>query len=162
MTEEIKEILEALKPHNDIKEYPLYLNRKQQDLLYDYIKNLQQKIDLYENPDDMTLFYMWLDEKSKDKMKQLQQENEILKKNAEHNDKVVDKARWNEMIYKSRCEKANDFIDNYDVFKEFSFPLMKRDIENQIKSSIDYEFNSTFRKKLKNILNGSDVNEKII
>ncbi len=62
-------------------------------------------------------------------------------------------------IYKSRCEKANDFIDNYDVFKEFSFPLMKRDIENQIKSSIDYEFNSTFRKKLKNILNGSDENE---
>lgn len=46
MTEEIKEILEALKPHNDIKEYPLYLNRKQQDLLYDYITNLQQ---LYEN-----------------------------------------------------------------------------------------------------------------
>lgn len=43
MTEEIKEILEALKPHNDIKEYPLYLNRKQQDLLYDYITNLQQE-----------------------------------------------------------------------------------------------------------------------
>lgn len=62
-------------------------------------------------------------------------------------------------IYKSRCEKANDFIDNYDVFKEFSFPLMKRDIENQIKSSIDYEFNSTFRKKLKNILNVSGENE---
>lgn len=62
-------------------------------------------------------------------------------------------------IYKSRCEKANDFIDNYDVFKEFSFPLMKRDIENQIKSSIDYEFNSTFRTKFKNILNGDDENE---
>lgn len=57
---------------------------------------------------------------------------------------------------KNRIEKVNDFIDNYDVFKEFSFPLMKRDIENQIKSSIDYEFNCSFRKKLKNILNGSD------
>ena len=36
----------------------------------------------------------------------LQQENEILRKNAEHNDKVVDKARWNEMLYKSRIDKA--------------------------------------------------------
>lgn len=68
----------------------------------------------------------------------------------------LQKATEQTEIYKSRCEKANDFIDNYDVFKEFSFPLMKRDVENQIKSSIDYEFNSTFRKKLKNILNGSD------
>ncbi len=72
-------------------------------------------------------------------------------------DRQFYKCRMDEYVdYKSRFEKANDFIDNYDVFKEFSFPLMKRDIENQIKSSIDYEFNSTFRKKLKNILNGSD------
>lgn len=68
----------------------------------------------------------------------------------------IEEARKERNDYKSRCEKANDFVDNYDVFKEFSFPLMKRDIENQIKSSIDYEFNSTFRKKLKNILNGVD------
>lgn len=40
----------------------------------------------------------------------LQEENEILRKNAEHNDKVVDKARWNEMIYKSRNEKAIEYI----------------------------------------------------
>lgn len=55
--------------------------------------------------------------------------------------------------YKLRIDKANELIDNYDVFKEFSFPLMKRDVEQQIKSSIDYEFKITFRNKLKNILN---------
>ena len=55
-----------------------------------------------------------------------------------------------------RNEKAIVFIDNYDVFKEFSFPLMKRDVEAQIKSSIDYEFKSTFRNKLKNILGGDE------
>lgn len=37
------------------------------------IKSLEQKINQYENPDDLTLFYMWLDEKAKDKMKELQQ-----------------------------------------------------------------------------------------
>ena len=55
--------------------------------LHNYITNLQQKIEQYENPDDMTLFYMWLDVKAKDKMKELEQENED---------------------YKSRCEKAID------------------------------------------------------
>lgn len=40
----------------------------------------------------------------------LQKENERLKENSIHNDKVVDKAKWNEMIYKSRNEKAVDGI----------------------------------------------------
>lgn len=55
-----------------------------------------------------------------------------------------------------RIVNANKFTDNYDVFKEFTFPLMKRDVEQQIKSSIDYEFNNTFRTKLKDILNVGD------
>ena len=42
------------------------------------VYDLQQKVEQYENPDDLTLFYMWLDEKAKDKMKHLQQENERL------------------------------------------------------------------------------------
>ena len=40
----------------------------------------------------------------------LQKANEILKENAIHNDKVVDKAKWNEMIYKSRIAKAKEYI----------------------------------------------------
>lgn len=46
---------------------------------YDEIQDLKQKVNQYENPDDLTLFYMWLDEKAKDKMKELQQENKELK-----------------------------------------------------------------------------------
>lgn len=52
----------------------------------------------------------------------LQEENKILKENAEHNDKVVDKAKWNEMIYKSRNEKAIEYMNNtFDItsIKEF-------------------------------------------
>lgn len=44
MNDEIKEILEALKPHNDIiKEYPLKLSIEEQKLLLDYITNLQKE-----------------------------------------------------------------------------------------------------------------------
>ena len=47
-------------------------------------------------------------------------ENERLKENAIHNDKVVDKAKWNEMIYKSRCEKAIEYIHNHQLVFELS------------------------------------------
>lgn len=46
---------------------------------YDEIQELKQKVNQYENPDDLTLFYMWLDEKSKGKMKELQDEIQNLK-----------------------------------------------------------------------------------
>lgn len=37
-----------------------------------YLENqkLKEKVNQYENPEDMTLFYMWLDTKAKDKLKQ--------------------------------------------------------------------------------------------
>ena len=44
MTNEIKEILEALKSHNDIvKEYPLTLSIEEQKILLDYITDLQKE-----------------------------------------------------------------------------------------------------------------------
>ena len=49
-------------------------------------------------------------------------------------------------------DKLNNYIDNYDVFKVFSFPLMKKWEENQVKSSIDYEFKTSLIKDLKDIL----------
>lgn len=121
--------------------------------LLDYITNLQQeKSDICKNRLAIAI--------ERDRLQQenerLKFENGNLKTNEQINVEVHNKQVEIIKDYKSRCDNANDFIDNYDVFKEFSFPLMKRDIENQIKSSIDYEFNSTFRKKLKNILNGSD------
>ena len=36
-------------------------------------KQLQEKLDKYENPEDMTLMYMWCNEKAKDKIKQLKE-----------------------------------------------------------------------------------------
>ncbi len=54
---------------------------------------------------------------------------------------------------KDVIDKINNYIDNYDVFKVFSFPLMKKWEENQVKSSIDYEFKTSLIKDLKDILN---------
>ena len=49
----------------------------------------------------------------------LQEENKILRQNAEHNDKVVDKARWNEMLYKGRNKKAIEYIKEHQRKDEF-------------------------------------------
>ena len=54
--------------------------------------------------------------------------------------------------YKLLLDEIREYINNYDVFKEFSFPLMKRDEENQVKSSIDYEFKISIKKSLLQIL----------
>ena len=53
---------------------------------------------------------------------------------------------------KEVIDKLNNYIDNYDVFKVFIFPLMKKWEENQVKSSIDYEFKTSLIKDLKDIL----------
>jgi hypothetical protein len=159
MEENLKASLEWLK---DCAENGYIFETGDSKLLLDYITNLQQDLDKANDiiEKDRQFYKCRMDEYA-----ELKKENEKLK---EENKRIFSKVNDDELLisnamnyaeaqdYKSRCEKANDFIDNYDVFKEFSFPLMKRDIENQIKSSIDYEFNSTFRKKLKNILNGVD------
>ena len=54
--------------------------------------------------------------------------------------------------YKEVIDKINNYIDNYDIFKVFSFPLMKRWEEEQVKSSIDYEFKTSLIKNLKDIV----------
>ena len=166
----VKEILRGLKSIIEEKEngvvemdiktgliYPTTMKLCSDDckILLDYITNLQQENEkLKENQSGFTL---------EDYTRLLNNYQELQKEHKnctrKHWQEKCGEHHAKELIYKSRCEKANNFIDNYDVFKEFSFPLMKRDIENQIKSSIDYEFTSTFRKELKNILNGSDENE---
>ena len=53
---------------------------------------------------------------------------------------------------KEVINKVNKYLNEYDVFKVFSFPLMKRWEEEQIKSSIDYEFKESLIKNMKDIL----------
>lgn len=105
MNDEIKEILDNVKKCCDITKDQSFTLYQRQDILVllDYITNLQQ---------DNTM-YAQLKDEYEEEIKDLQQENQILKENAIHNDKAVDKARWNETIYKSRIDKAIEHIEKH-------------------------------------------------
>ncbi len=49
-------------------------------------------------------------------------------------------------------KEVREKVDNFDVFKEFTFPLMKRDEEQQVKSSIDYEWRKSIKEPILEIL----------
>ena len=53
------------------------------------------------NPKKQLEFY-------KDLSEQLQRENKILKENAKHNDKVVDKVNWENMLLKKENKQLKD------------------------------------------------------
>ena len=52
-------------------------------------------------------------------IERLNKENNILKKNAEHNDKVVDNVNWENMLLKKRIDKAIEYIENYLCSDEY-------------------------------------------
>lgn len=85
---------------------------------------------------------------------ELQQENKILRENAEHNDKVVDKVNWENMLLKKENEKLKE---NWNKLKEY--------LENKIdKYSINLEYLSAERmtqikNKMQELEQGSDSNE---
>lgn len=154
MKDEIKEILDSIQEHLKENEenfkkgavdstvYYLYCDNAR--TLLDYITNLQtieqqysailsenaelqNKLDQYENPDDMTLFYMWLDTKAKDKIKQLQEENERLKEVVENlttmtvcgdRKQIKNTAQFKLEQCQSRIDKATDYIEKCRYYHE--------------------------------------------
>ena len=91
MKDEIKEMLQEIK--ETVDDY-LKIYKLEDDMMYDTINYKASQ------------WYALLDY-----ITNLQEENERLKENAIHNDKVVDKAKWNEMLYKSRIEKAIEYLE---------------------------------------------------
>lgn len=90
-------------------------------------------------------------------VKKLQQENKELSKMCE----LYSKSLYNADLTKAKqkleekekiIEDAIECWHNYNVFDSFSFPLMKKWEENQVKSSIEYELNETLGKQLLSIL----------
>ena len=66
-------------------------------------------------------------ELEKEEIEQLQQENKILKENAENNDKVVDKVNWENMLLKKENKQIKDnwiklkeYLHNVDVVIDYS------------------------------------------
>ena len=74
MSETLKEIIENMPKDILIKSFEtVYEDSIKKDL---EIERLNKKIEQYENPEDMTLMFMWCDEKAKDEIKRL---NNIIK-----------------------------------------------------------------------------------
>lgn len=111
MNDELKEIIELINTKYEDYYIDDFLSGEDVKKLADYITNLQQKVEQYENPEDLTLFYMWLDEKAKDKMKELQQRIEkaisILNKRKEDTEDFS----WVEMRRNSYYEECDEVIN---------------------------------------------------
>lgn len=71
-------------------------------------------------------------------IEKLQQENKILKENAENNDKVVDKVNWENQLLKKENEQLKKQVDEY---KKLGFKYLQdknNNLEIQQKEFIDY------------------------
>lgn len=88
-------------------------------LLLSYIEQLQtnvkdckQKLEQYENPDDLTLFYMWLDTKAQDKMKQLENKCESLLEDRKELLNAVN-------ILQNNRDKALEYIEKHNFMSDW-------------------------------------------
>ena len=89
---------------------------------------------------------MMTEEEARNRAKELLNENQV---------DLLTKYMFLEQQCKKQKEvidKIDKYINDYNVFEVFSFPLMKRWEEEQVKSSIDYEFKTSLIKDLKDIL----------
>lgn len=85
----------------------------------------------------------------KEKNKKLELELELRKTAQKREHEAIH--RVNDL--EEALEEIKRYINNFDVFKEFSFPLMKRWEEKQAQSSIDYEFKTSIQKNILDIIN---------
>ena len=67
-------------------------------------QQLKEKINTYENPEDLTLMFMYCDEKAKDKIKDLNEKVDYLKNKCENKDK------W--------CQLIADIGYDYDGYRQ--------------------------------------------
>ena len=72
-------------------------------------------------------------------IEKLQQENKILKENAEHNDKVVDKVNWENMLLKKENKQLKD---NWNKLREYIKETKLKEFEK------DYGLSNSFYKEV--------------
>ena len=90
-----KEIHELLKIEND---NTTFFTNKELKMIDDYIKELEA----YKY--NMNRDYLRLEKENQE----LKKENKILRENAEHNDKVVDKVNWENQKLKKQLEEYKE------------------------------------------------------
>lgn len=90
------------------KEYKPINNLWKDSEGYRYFGTLKLSSKIKYDGDDFIPLWEWIN--------QLQQENKILKENAENNDKVVDKVNWENMLLKKENKRLKD---NWNKLKEW-------------------------------------------
>ena len=80
-------------------------------------------------------------------IKQLQQENKILKENAENNDKVVDKINWENQLLKTKIKNAIEYINKYENIKAYYEYIDEDEYD-------EYNYDEDFKEELIHILQG--------
>ena len=95
-------------------------------------------------------------------LRKLQQENKILKENAEHNDKVVDKVNWENQLLKKENKKLKDKLskietliinhncDTGDIYYKYNSKFLKSELKQRI-LEIVYEEESDSNEKISKI-----------
>ena len=80
----------------------------------------------------------------RDMVLELQEENEILKENAENNDKVVDKINWDNQLLKKENKKLKDKLskietliishncDTGDIYYKYNNKFLKSELKQRI------------------------------
>ena len=99
-------------------------------------------------------------------IEQLQQENKILKENAENNDKVVDKVNWENQLLKKENEqlkeKNEDLELNWEIIRQYCLDEQIPEESDEYNSYIEFS-NSVYDNilnKMQEIERGSDSNAK--
>ena len=99
---------------------------------------IKRKLDQYEDPDDLTLFYMWLDEKAKDKMKQLQEEKEKYKhkfwEEQEQNEYLQDRIKELETINEEHRKLNGELREEKKDLLEETSKLTKLWLKEKVKN----------------------------
>ncbi len=111
-----------------------------------YIKENQQlkeKLKKYEDPEDMTLMFIWCEEQAKDKIKELQQENQQLKEQLQRKYDNFPKS----VKYLSREQLESLYLDLLHVEHEKNQQLQQKDevideVIKFIKDNKSYEYES--------------------
>ena len=93
--------------NDEVTDY-IYRLEQENKQLKEEIARLKEQINIYENPDDLTLMFMWCDEKAKDKIKDLQEKIAKLKGLC---DKYEDEHRTTFEIWKNDIQKIDRAIE---------------------------------------------------
>ena len=130
-------------------------------------KQIKEKLDKYENPDDMTLMYMWCTEKVKDENKKLQERVEYLERsNNRREDIVLEQRQQIELLehyktlYQSLKGQKEEFIkwleDNWKETQDIWYIKILQKYKGII-GDVKNEYYNLLEEKMSRLINENEA-----